>query len=260
MSSFTLKCPRFIYLGLWVLYSTLFLSDYYKGITNRGSVSLMMYIFVGLSYVVVSSIWIWSYYVCCWGDPGSLYLFYKNTGLLAKIRNENIPRALKDLPLCKKCGLPKPERCHHCSECNACHFRFDHHCPVIGNCVALNNMKGFILMPIYGGVLLIVYGWLLAIHYGLIFAILVFPFCFAFIGMGIQTCCEICSNKTTLEKIGDERVSTKSYSQGWISNYKEIFSGFWGSILPTPPSVSGFYWSGIDENDLLDNHERTPLL
>ncbi|SAM01389.1 hypothetical protein [Absidia glauca] len=33
---------------------------------------------------------------------------------------------------CKKCHLPKPERAHHCSVCNACVLRFDHHSSYFG--------------------------------------------------------------------------------------------------------------------------------
>lgn len=31
-------------------------------------------------------------------------------------------------PRCRKCGGWKPERCHHCSSCNKCCLKMDHHC------------------------------------------------------------------------------------------------------------------------------------
>ena len=35
----------------------------------------------------------------------------------------------KEMRLCQKCGTYKPERCHHCSDCNRCTLKMDHHCP-----------------------------------------------------------------------------------------------------------------------------------
>ncbi|KAI8582090.1 hypothetical protein K450DRAFT_269546 [Umbelopsis ramanniana AG] len=50
---------------------------------------------------------------------------------------------------CKKCHLPKPERAHHCSICNSCVLKFDHHCPWIHNCVGHNNHRYFVLFMTY---------------------------------------------------------------------------------------------------------------
>ncbi len=35
------------------------------------------------------------------------------------------------LTYCAKCRLPKPQRAHHCSICNQCVLKMDHHCPWI---------------------------------------------------------------------------------------------------------------------------------
>ena len=46
--------------------------------------------------------------------------------------------------LCKKCNEVKPPRTHHCSICQTCVMRMDHHCPWTGNCIGLKNYKYFI--------------------------------------------------------------------------------------------------------------------
>ncbi|XP_038070729.1 palmitoyltransferase ZDHHC16-like isoform X2 [Patiria miniata] len=51
--------------------------------------------------------------------------------------------------ICKKCIAPKPPRTHHCSICNKCILRMDHHCPWINNCVGHYNYRYFILFCIY---------------------------------------------------------------------------------------------------------------
>lgn len=51
--------------------------------------------------------------------------------------------------VCRTCFAWKPDRCHHCSRCDKCILKMDHHCPWFPICIGFKNQRFFIQFLIY---------------------------------------------------------------------------------------------------------------
>jgi hypothetical protein len=93
-------------------------------------------LWVGL--VVTSLSAVACYYLASTADPG-----YLPATPTAPWPPEEIIAAAPHL-YCATCNIyPRPLRSKHCRTCNRCVERFDHHCPMIANCVGKKNAPYF---------------------------------------------------------------------------------------------------------------------
>ena len=188
----------------------------------------------------------YSLFLTCFGDIGETKKVLNNS----KYRQYLPQDFLQSLPICDKCGLPKPERAHHCSTCNSCHLRMDHHCPAVGVCVALRNLQPFICMLTWASISMILYSFLclLAIIFisktrimssVLLFGLFILQFAInIFKNDAIE---RISRNQTTIEEMSR---SPNIYHLGIEENLRQIFGNSkYRFYLPKKSNLTGFEWS-----------------
>ncbi|KAL8493600.1 hypothetical protein ACS0TY_024687 [Phlomoides rotata] len=180
---------------------------------------------------------------------------------LPRTKDVDVNGHIVKVKYCDTCMLYRPPRSSHCSICNNCVQKFDHHCPWVGQCIGIRNYR-FFYMFISTSTLLCVY--IFVISWYNIFhrkstvlkamasdylSVILIVYCFItfwFVGgLSVFHFYLISTNQTTYENFRyryDKKVNP--YNRGMLNNFKEVF------LSRIPPSMNDFR-AIVDEDEVM---------
>ena len=248
--------PPFIMLIIVVLMIFIGIIDTFIPLFKQHHYFVFFILFIPLSFSMI--MWFFAFISLMMDDPGEM-----------KNEIKHIKGHAKDFPYkCKKCGLPKPYRAHHCSQCNKCFAKMDHHCLIIGGCVALRNQKTFCVFLFHSVIMTSL--WTLSTIFFFILCdyqwfpinliLDIFGSTTAPVFLGIllyQQIQHILEGQTTLEDEFNIQIKTNNTK---LQNFEEVFgppSFDWIIPTPTPYSISAFQWEHLrPPEDSKENKEE----
>lgn len=217
--------------------------------------------FVTTGGFLLSSSFLWYCFLKAWrGDPGIIRPTQDQRYRTIIELSERGGTGFEPTVFCSACLVRRPVRSKHCSVCDRCVARFDHHCPWVGNCIGAGNHKyfmGFLWMllvmcawMLYGGGIYYIDICHLNVDDGLWNALEIVGTCTPWIGwvmanaflhilwVTILTICQsyqiVCLGMTTNERMNRGRyrhfmaLNGKSpFSRGPIKNLIDFFEWSW---------------------------------
>ena len=111
-------------------------------------VTWQTWVWFGL-FIVGTFMSVWSYIQCVITDPGRVPKMFEFASTQDDGDECTPMQFITTSQPCMVCACYKPPRTHHCSTCERCVLKYDHHCPWIANCIGWKNTKHFLLFLFY---------------------------------------------------------------------------------------------------------------
>lgn len=239
----------------------------------------------------VLMIWI-NYWKACRTDPGGVPKNWEppnnptENSVIELKKSSNQPR------FCRTCNVYKPPRSHHCSQCERCVLKMDHHCPWVNNCVGYYNQGYFIRFLFYVDISCLICITLLASRLSQVWGdsyytwyyvreslveltmivlnlVLAVPVLLSVGGLSIYHFYYLFTNTTTIESMEKDKAAKLAqrgrisqlkypYHLGYVHNISSVLGPkphLW--LLPVPMPPGGMFFpvknKGEDVNPLLDD-------